>query len=204
MNTLSRIAFCLVASASWTALGASCGSEADAAPGAGAVSRPTGPLPAHETLRAFLPASLPERGVAHVESEAQPRQHRVVARGRYMASLMTHGDGIELEISSGAQGASSTYENFFRAGMGERTEVAGFDAVRDESEFQGRTSYDLYVRVSPEVWIQATGHGSLDELRDAVTAIDLDALAAVVSDGSLFDGPDPASTPDPSDPGRKP
>lgn len=144
-------------------------------------------LPSHRKLRAFLPDALPGYDAAQRDSDRQVERGHAAARGRYQASLMDFRNAVEVEISYSARGTHNPYESLFRAGLGQRTEIAGFPAVRDESEFRGETRQEIYLRLSPELWIQASGPGSFEDLRDALGAIDLAGLAEAAADGSLFE-----------------
>ncbi len=164
---------------------------AEAPPAAGRASSPAAleetPLPSHRRLRAFLPEELPGFGVAHLESDHRERERQAVARGRYQAGLTQFRNAVEIEISYSAGRGYNPYESLFRAGLGDRTKIAGFEAVRDESEFRGAKRQEIYLRLSPRLWIQASGPGTFEELRDAVQTVDLQALATQAEDGSLFE-----------------
>jgi len=144
-------------------------------------------LPSHRRLKAFLPASLPDLPGTRFESEHQPGSGRSVASARYQPSAFDHENRVKLEISYYGKQMFNGPERLFGMGFVEPVEIAGFEALVDEDESMGKTRFEVMVRLSPELWVEASGTVPYEQVRDVVLAIDLAALAEQLANGQLFE-----------------
>jgi hypothetical protein len=145
------------------------------------------PLPSHRRLLAFLPQELPDLPFVTLESEHEQGPGKAEATGRYQLSRAHYRGGIELRVTYYGKAAFNGPGRFFDAALGERVEVSGFPALLVEQDSDGDVEYELHVRISPEVFVQAGGPGSPERVRDAAAAVDLAGLAKAVESELLFE-----------------
>lgn len=143
-------------------------------------------LPSHRRLKAFLPESLPGLPYAALESEEKRSQGRAVAEGRYQPSQSDYANRVEIEIGYYGKRIFNATEQLFGAGLGQRKEVLGFDAIGEEENNVTGERFELKVRLSPELWVEVSGPGAYENIRDVAMTVDLAALADALADGQLF------------------
>tara|TARA_R110002126_G_scaffold120107_3_gene261178 strand:- start:10250 stop:11479 length:1230 start_codon:yes stop_codon:yes gene_type:complete len=143
-------------------------------------------LPSHRQLRSFLPTSLEGLPEVHLESQSNDGNGIAQAEGRYKEDASDHLKTIELNVRYFGKPYFNSAERMLSAGFGKKRKIAGFDAVVSEQDDRGKLEVEIHLRISPEVWIEASGGGSVARVQNALEQIDLDALASAAGDRTLF------------------
>lgn len=138
-------------------------------------------LPSVRRLKGFLPESLPGREIADFDMSENANFGICEAEGSYR----TDGSYQGLELNIRYFGAETLPLTGFRMQLSqfEETTLKGLPAFLHEPDSGDR---EVIAKVTEALYVHAEGPMGMDELKQAVAAVDLEALGDQLESGELF------------------
>lgn len=137
-------------------------------------------LPSSRLLRRLLPAALPDTVAVSFDSKERPDRGFAQATGWYSFQA----DQWKIELSYYGRPSSNHGRRQFLRPTDQTLD--GLPARIESETLAGFTSHTIWVQLTGEFYVYATGSSRLAELESTVRDLDLPELARLATDGELF------------------